>query len=80
MKKHATWATAWAADAHVLREFWFLIVLFNHGRHTSFSLAYELAAQFRCNLFSIRESKHRGIVKSVLAFVGDLGDSDTPRS
>ena len=65
MKMHETWATAWAAGACILREFGFLIVLCNHGRHRSLSLAYELAAHIRCELFSIRDSKNPGIVLSV---------------
>ena len=72
MKKHETWATAWAAGACVLREFGFLIVLCNHGRHRSLSLAYELAAHFGCKLLSIRESNHPGIVKSVKTIMTQL--------
>ena len=65
MKQHETWATAWAAGACVLREFGFLIILCNHGRHRSLSLAYELAAHIGGMLFSIRYSTYPKYVMPV---------------
>ena len=39
----------------VLREFGILIVLCNHGRHRSLTLAYELATRTGCRLVSMRD-------------------------
>ena len=50
-----TWPVVWEVAMSVLNKFGILIVLCNHGRHRSLSLAYELAA-FRagCRLISMR--------------------------
>ena len=51
-----TWPVVWEVAMSVLNKFGFLIVLCNHGRHRSLSLAYELSA-FRagCWLVSMRD-------------------------
>ena len=55
MKKKRTWPVVWEVAMSVLNKFGFLIILCNHGRHRSLSLAYELA-DFRagCCLVSMR--------------------------
>ena len=50
-----TWPVVWEVAMSVLNKFGILIVLCNHGRHRSLSLAYELAAsRAGCRLISMR--------------------------
>ena len=50
-----TWPVIWEVAMCVLREFGLLIILCNHGRHRSLTLAYELAAREKCCLVSMRD-------------------------
>ena len=51
----STWPVVWEVAMCVLRKFGILIVLCNHGRHRSLSLAYELAVWTGCRLVSMRD-------------------------
>ena len=55
MKAKETWGIVWEVALSVLREFDLLLVLCNHGKHRSLSLAYEVAEFTGCELVSIRE-------------------------
>ena len=50
-----TWPVIWEVAMCVLREFGILIILCNHGRHRSLTLAYELAEREECCLVSMRD-------------------------
>ena len=56
IREKRTWPVVWEVAMSVLNKFGFLIVLCNHGRHRSLSLAYELSAfRARCWLVSMRD-------------------------
>ena len=48
------WGVVWEVAMCILRAFGILIVVCNHGRHRSLSLAYELADRLGCELVSQR--------------------------
>ena len=50
-----TWETVWEVALEVLMTFNLLVVLCNHGKHRSLSLAYELHKAFSLELVSIRK-------------------------
>ena len=50
-----TWPVIWEVAMCVLRAFGLLIILCNHGRHRSLTLAYELATRTGCCLVSMRD-------------------------
>ena len=52
-----TWETVWEVALEVLMAFGLLVVLCNHGKHRSLSLAYELHKSFGVELVSIRKQK-----------------------
>ena len=51
----STWPVIWEVAMCVLRAFGLLIILCNHGRHRSLTLAYELATRTGCCLVSMRD-------------------------
>ena len=76
MKKKRTWPVVWEVAMSVLNKFGFLIVLCNHGRHRSLSLAYELSAfRARCWLVSMRDPDR----PSETLHPNDVLDFITPR-
>ena len=58
-----TWETVWGVAMEVLMAFGLLVVLCNHGRHRSLSLAYELHKSFGVELVSIvnQSGRYRGV-------------------
>ena len=52
-----TWETVWELALVVLMAFGLVVVLCNHGKHRSLSLAYELHKSFGVELVSIRKQK-----------------------
>ena len=70
-----TWSIVWGVAMVVLREFGLLIVLCNHGKHRSLSLAYELAFHTGAELVSIRHPNRPRSIRSV----GEVMDVLLPR-
>ena len=66
MMARDTWQTVWGVALEVLIAFGLLVVLCNHGRHRSLSLAYELHKFFGIELVSILKLRggYRGVCLS----------------
>ena len=75
MRAKAAWGTVWEVAMCILREFGTLIILCNHGKHRSLSLAYELAVHTRLELVSIRRRGNQNFFRSV----DDVMRTLTPR-
>ncbi len=65
MKAKETWRIVWEVALRILREFGLLVVLCNHGKHRSLSLACEVAAHTGCELLSIRDRRKPWIILSL---------------
>ena len=65
MRAKEAWGIVWEVAMCVLRVFGLLIVLCNHGRHRSLSLAYELSAHTGCELVSIRHPDRPKSLRSI---------------
>ena len=74
MREKASWNTVWAVAQCVFWEFALVIVLCNHGRHRSLSVAWEVSAEWGCELVSIRDPESPWQLRSVKDVMQDLGE------
>ena len=73
MKAKDTWAAVFQVGLCILNEFRLLIVLCNHGKHRSLSVAYEVANRAGAELVSIRERAPPYPYRKVHDVLNDLG-------
>ena len=59
------WSVLWEIALHLVNTFGVLIVLCNHGRHRSLSLAYEVACHEGCELVSILNRSVRSVMAAI---------------
>ena len=69
MKAKRGWALVWAMARFVMESRGVVIILCNHGRHRSLSLAVELANRTGCELISIRSRANPRALLDVGTFV-----------
>jgi hypothetical protein len=58
MKEKRTWKLLWEVALRIMERFGILLVVCNHGKHRSLSLAYEVAKYCNCELISPRDRTH----------------------
>ena len=72
IKTNASWATIWEVSSVILREFGLLVVLCNHGKHRSLSVAFELAEHFGCKMVCTRHATPQGGYRRTHDIMTDL--------
>ena len=73
MKEKDAWGILWEIAVYMLETFGLLIIVCNHGKHRSLSLAYEVSHHTGSKLVSIRK-QHDGRQRSVRSFMDDISD------
>ena len=75
MRCKSAWNVVWEVALGIMRHFRILVVLCNHGKHRSLSVAYDIADYLNCELVSPRNHLHTVRLKDVPSFLSYL----TPR-
>ena len=75
MMAKETWDAVFQVALCILWEFGLLIVICNHGKHRSLSVAYEVAIHTRSELVSIRNSAFPRVLRQVCDVMKDFGGS-----
>ena len=72
MKAKDGWNFVWNVAMCILREFGFLVVLCNHGKHRSLSLAIELSKHLNCGYRCIRDQSNPWVMRPVRDVMDEL--------
>jgi len=71
-KAKPTWQVVWEVAIIILNKFGLLIVVCNHGKHRSLSLAREVQLHMNCDLVAIRTPENPFRLRNVLDFMEDI--------
>ena len=71
IQKKPAWSVLWEIALHMVNTFGVLILLCNHGRHRSLSLAYEVACHERCVLVSILDRSVPSVMAEISPRLGE---------
>ena len=72
MKAKPTWCFLWEIALHILNKFRMVIILCNHGKRRSLSLAVELQIHLKCDLVAIRSPARPFHFRDAEEFMEDI--------